>query len=107
MDPQQTTPQVPNGSMPQTDDKSIGPVVGIIVIIALIVLGGLYFWSQRIEVRNEMEAQNVEQSSDSNVQPSEEFGEQGSSDDVSSIEADLNATDVSSLGNEMDSIENE
>lgn len=28
-------------------ESSVGPVVATIVILAVIVLGGLYFWSQR------------------------------------------------------------
>lgn len=30
--------------MDQQQNKSFGPLIGIIVIIALIVIGGLYFW---------------------------------------------------------------
>jgi|GEM_PF-5738070 len=31
----------------QPQESSVGPVVATIVILAVIVLGGLYFWSQR------------------------------------------------------------
>jgi uncharacterized protein YxeA len=30
-----------------TQESSVGPVVATIVILAVIVLGGLYFWSHR------------------------------------------------------------
>ena len=29
------------------NEGSAGPVIGIIIILAVIVLGGLYFWGQR------------------------------------------------------------
>jgi len=38
MDPQQ------NQMAGAPENKSFGPLIGIIVIIALIVIGGLYFW---------------------------------------------------------------
>lgn len=31
------------------DEKSAGPVVGIIVIVILVLLGGFYFWKTRTE----------------------------------------------------------
>lgn len=31
----------------QPQESSVGPIVATIVILAVIVLGGLYFWSQR------------------------------------------------------------
>ncbi len=49
----------PVETMPEkTVEKSIGPAIGIIVIIVLIVLGGLYFWGQRLE-RQKALPQNV------------------------------------------------
>ena len=27
--------------------SGVGPIIGVIIIIAVIVLGGLYFWGQR------------------------------------------------------------
>ncbi len=68
---------------------SAGPVIGIIVILVIIILGGLYFWGQREgndEVLNEeLDAINL----------------QSDSDEVDTIEADLNATDIENLDSEM------
>lgn len=33
----------------QKNKSSVGSIIGIIVIIAVIVLGGLYFWGKRLE----------------------------------------------------------
>ena len=35
--------------MEQQNKSSIGSIIGTIIIIAMIVLGGLYFWGKRIE----------------------------------------------------------
>lgn len=64
---------------------SAGPVIGIIVILAIIILGGLYFWGQR--------------AGDGTVL--EEINTQGVSNDTSSIESDLNATDIENLDAEL------
>lgn len=68
-----------------TNGASIGPVIGTIIILAVIVLGGLYFWSQRAENQAAVERtiQDIEKQSDS--------------DATSAIEADLEATEIDSL----------
>jgi hypothetical protein len=70
---------------------SAGPVVATIIILAVIVLGALYFWDQRDAVEEEV---NV----DATVETIET---QDESDETSSIEADLEATDVESLDAEF------
>jgi len=66
-----------------------GPVIGIIVILAIIILGGLYFWSQR-----EVSDTNLEGVID-------DINMQSDADDASSIEADLDATDIENLDAEL------
>ena len=82
----------------------IGSIIGIIIIIALIVLGGLYFWGKRIE-----ESKNTKELTTDTTQPlSSEDNEASiikstnSSDDLDSIEADLKATNTSNLDLELD-----
>lgn len=70
---------------------SAGPVVATIIILAVIVLGALYFWDQRDAVEEEV---NVEATV-------ETIETQDESDETSSIEADLEATDVESLDAEF------
>ena len=62
-----------------------GPVIGVIVILAIIILGGLYFWSQRA----------------GNDAVIDEINTQSGSDEASDIEADLNATDIENLDAEL------
>ena len=75
---------------------SIGPIIGIIVILAIIIFGGLYFWSQReggVEdgVATEAEAGAV----------IETINIQSESDDTTSIENDLDATNIDNLDSEL------
>ena len=62
-----------------------GPIIGAIVILAIIILGGLYFWSQRA----------------GNDAVIDEINTQSGSDEASAIEADLNATDIENLDAEL------
>lgn len=82
----------------QTQTSSTGPAIGIILIIAIIVIGGLYFWSQR-------EKNNSVENGTQQDQTTQELQKQSSSDDVNSIEADLQATNLNNLGTEVDSAE--
>lgn len=94
MEPQETQVQVGENK------SSIGSIIGIIIIIAIIILGGLYFWGKRIE-----ESKLQDELLMKNATTSEEVAPENvsSSDDVNSIEADLNATtDFSGLGAELE-----
>ncbi len=91
------------------NDKSAGPAIGIIIIILVVMLGGLYFWSQKTEVKrmNEIENAQIQEESMRAQAELEMLQTQGSGDDLDSIEADLNNTDFSNLGSEIDNIEAE
>lgn len=71
--------------------SSAGPIIATIIILAVIVLGALYFWSQRDAVENGL---NI----DATI---ETIDTQSESDETTSIEADLEATDVDSLDAEL------
>ncbi len=93
---------------PVSENKSsIGSIIGTIIIIAIIILGGLYFWGKRIDearmkeglVSNEqVESTPVE---DDNMEANAIMSVT-SSDDLNSIEADLKATNLDNLGAELD-----
>lgn len=109
MGPENTNEPMPT-MPPVSGERSVGPAIGIIVIIAVIVLGGLYFWGQRAEREKATPAQTEATTSNQTSQTSgadadiQAMNTQSSSDDVSSIEADLNSTNLSSLGSETTSI---
>jgi FlaG/FlaF family flagellin (archaellin) len=83
------------------EHKPVGPVIGLIVILVVILAGGVYFWMSKDStqnINNNTEQINVEETPSSEI-----IQEQGSSDDTSSIEADLNAFGESDI-NSIDSI---
>lgn len=81
--------QMPPMSGIEPQKKSSGPLIAVIIILALIVIGGLYFLKERM-------------SRDTYIAPQEDsvtagLQAQSDSDDLNSIEADLNATDLDNL----------
>ena len=84
MDEQQNT------NMSQPSGSSSGPVIGVIVILVVIILAGLYFWGQR----GGAEDVNTDQAA-------EAITTQSDSDDTNSIENDLNNTDIENIDSEI------
>lgn len=82
--------------------SSIGGVIGTIIILSLIILGGLYFWGKRIEeskAKQDLVADSIpEQATTEETTIVTELGE---SDDLDSIEAELNATNLDGLDSEL------
>lgn len=69
---------------------SAGPIIGAIIILAIIILGGFYFWSQRAD------------DSDAAINGTvESINTQGTSDEAAAIEADLNNTNIENLDSEL------
>jgi hypothetical protein len=93
---------------------AVGPLVGAGIVIALIILGGLYFWGAKL---NQMEVGYNEPAyipGDDEVTPTQEVSDavidqtaaaaisaalptQSTSDDTSDIEADFKAMDINGL----------
>ena len=78
-----------NNLGPSEKNGSAGPVIAVIIILALALLGGLYFWKERggSNMASDEAVESIEKQSDS--------------DDAASIEADLDATDVDNLDSEI------
>lgn len=83
--------------------SGIGSIIGTVVIISVIILGGLYFWGKRIE-----ESKLRESLANGEVQPMMNEGSEAaairavsSSDDLGSIEGDLNATNFDNMNTEL------
>lgn len=102
MDPQNQQMPV----MPDTQKKPIGPIIGLIVILALILLGGIYFYSTSTYPALD-ENINTESTGDLEEEPVDNAAieSQSSSDDVTSIEADLEATNLDSLDGDFNEIQ--
>ncbi len=99
--------------MPSTEERNLGPAIGVIVIIALIVLGGLYFWGQRIDRKSPapMETGTTQGMPAAQQEtPGADLTSletQGTGDDITSISADIEATDLSELGTEVNAMNQE
>jgi len=83
--------------------SSIGSIIGTIIIIALIILGGLYFWGKRVKELKNIENITTEttEQSDNSSEASVIMNTVSSSDDLSSIEADISSTNTTNLSSEV------
>lgn len=77
-----------NVNVTPQQESSVGPIIGAIIILAVVVFGFLFFWGER----------GADQALESQIDTIET---QSNSDETSSIEADLEATDVDNLDAEL------
>lgn len=99
-----TMPQAPQVGNPQSASP-IGPIVGVIIIVLVLALGGLYFWGKELAQQDSLESTNdIVNTPDSST---ESLKSQGSSDELSSIETDISATNFSDLDKELRDIDAE
>ena len=89
--------------MPQ-EEKSMGALIGSIIVIAVIVIGGIYFWITRESGSPiPIETPSLGQV----VAPDQETAallNQGTSNEISDIEKDLDATNFDNLDAGMNDI---
>ncbi|HBD24666.1 MAG: hypothetical protein A2566_02990 [Candidatus Zambryskibacteria bacterium RIFOXYD1_FULL_40_13] len=88
----------------EENKSSVGSIIGTIIIIAIIILGGLYFWGKRIE-ENKAKENLITTFSEPSTNSSEAnaISSVTAEDDLNSIEADLNATNFDNLDAELNS----
>lgn len=88
--------------MEQENKSSIGSIIGTIIIIAIIILGGLYFWGKRIE-ENKAKENLITNFTPGEVTTPTSTSTTGlnSSDDLNSIDADLASTTLDNLAPEL------
>lgn len=79
-----------------------GPVVGIVVIIILLILGGVYLWQSKSPVETP-----VDETATTTDQMINDLSTQGTSTDETGIEADVNATNLNGLDSGMTEVEGE
>ena len=90
----------------EENKTSVGSIISAIIIIAVIVLGGLYFWGKRIE-----ESKKAQDITTDTTQPTAQMDPvqqeaaaiktTSQSDDLTSIEADLKNTNTTNLDAEL------
>lgn len=87
------TPAPNMGQPVKPVEGGVGPVIATIIILAVIVLGGLYFWMQR-SASNDM---NTTPTSAQVTVDTSAIDTQSSADDTASIGTDLKSTDTTSV----------
>jgi len=70
--------------------KGNGPIIAVLVVLVLIIIGGLYFLNTRSSNKPYVPSTGGDPMTES-------LNQQSSSDDLNSIEADLNATNIDNL----------
>lgn len=105
MDNDQNQQNIPN-EMPEEHGNTVGPVVGTIVIVAVLVIGGLYYWGAQLNkqsaVDESLTAEDITAAVDTST---EALGIQSTSDEVTAIEDDLDLTDLDDLDAELGNID--
>lgn len=109
-----TTPVMPQGSPMGTTPlggneepsfgKNTGAIIGIIIIVIILVVGGLYIWGKRLVGSPGNAPASSEAVTDT---ATNKLMKQSSSTAVSDIEADLSATTLNELDAELNSIDAE
>ena len=85
-------------------EGSIGPIIATIIILAILVLGGLYFWNQRTAEMNNANLNNqpvTTTSSSATDAAVNSINQQATSDNTASIEADLKATNTTNVDSQL------
>ncbi len=88
----------------EQNKSSVGSIIGTIIIIALIILGGLYFWGKQVEESKNIQNLTTDMTTPQQTADTSEAGmiksSVSSSDDLSSIDTDLQNTNTTNLSPE-------
>ena len=87
------------GTVFQEKDSKVGPIIGSIIIILIILFGGVYFWSQQVE-EQKLENQMMDESQNHNDNISAEA-------DINKIEVDLSSLNLDQIDKELDELDQE
>ncbi len=115
--PQSGSPVSPVGQpSPAPESKSVGALIGSIIIVIILIIGGLYLWSTKVApvteppmMNNGMPvmggtAQETTAQEQALNQPDPVLSQMAAvatSDEVASIDADLKTTNLNGLGSEL------
>ncbi len=85
----------------EQNKSSIGSIIGTIIIIALIILGGLYFWGKRIEEAKAKQDLVTDTTVPQEMNEAAVITTVSQGDELDSIEADLKGTNLDNLSAEV------
>jgi flagellar basal body-associated protein FliL len=99
--PQNTTSSADFSS--KEESKPIGPIIGIVIILAVLAIGGLYFWGSSLN-KNAQNVPIIEEPglTDQSNDPLDTMSE---SNDLDSIINDLSNTNVDTVDADLQNIE--
>lgn len=105
MDTQTPNPQMPPQEPmttlvppPSKTESKVGPIVGIIVVIIVLIVGALYFWGEQLSKEKQAAYDTTNQAMQETADVAvTQLKTQSSSDSVSSIQNDLQSTQVGNL----------
>lgn len=107
INPGNMDPNMGNNMMPPAEEKShFGAISGIVIIVVILILGGLYFWGKELNNEASTPAENTMTNGAAAVmdESTKVLETQGTSDNISDIEADLNSTNLENLDADLQSI---
>lgn len=107
----------------EAEEKSMGALIGSIIIVIILVVGGLYLWSSKMQEEGTLDDSGIKQGVPDATMPAPpappappttpaaaedgmttKLNSQGSSDELGAIETDLNATNLDGADAEMGTI---
>jgi uncharacterized protein HemX len=96
----------------KTHNSSLGPILGVLLILLVIIFSGLYLWGAALNSQFETEQNNRtipnnEPETVRAVADTQILETVSSSDSLEAIEADVNSTILDSLDAELDEIDRE
>jgi len=85
---------------PNQDTPKAGPIIGIIIIIVVLLAGALYFWGKVADTtnRDNLTPENITAGAAAEIAS---LKSQGTTDDLTTINEDLQATDLTGLDKEI------
>ena len=90
----------------ESKEHSLGQISGIVIIVAILILGGLYFWEKQYFGGDTANTEQTPQEITEGVDPvADNLKQQGTSDDLNSIEKDLGTTDLSNIDEDLSNID--
>ncbi len=78
-------------------NSTVGPIIGSIIVIILIIGGGLYFFSLAINARKVQIRQEQIEEEQKKTKQIENIIKQSNSDDINDIETDLNSITIDQI----------
>ncbi len=92
-------PNVVLNQVASQPSSSTGSIMATIIVIALLILGGLYFWGKRIETQRENQKALLEISNMENAAAVEisNINNISADDSLDSLQKDINSTNIDSI----------